>query len=70
MPKGSAAFEYAPYSTVFPRAAVNIHHGGIGTSAQALRAGLPQLVRPQAYDQFDNARRLIDLGVAPVRTAA
>ena len=41
-----------------------MHHGGIGTSAQALAAGIPQLVRPLAYDQFDNAHRLSRLGVA------
>ncbi len=58
MPKGSAAFEYAPFSAVFPRAAVNIHHGGIGTTAQALRAGRPTVVIPMAHDQFDNAARL------------
>ncbi|MFO1252756.1 MAG: glycosyltransferase [Inhella sp.] len=55
---------FAPYARLLPQLAALVHHGGIGTSAQALRAGLPQLVRPQAYDQFDNARRLIDLGVA------
>lgn len=64
MPKGSAAFEYAPYSTVFPRAAVNIHHGGIGTTAQALRAGRPTVVIPMAHDQFDNAARLKRMGLS------
>jgi len=58
MPKRSAAFEYAPFSAVFQHAAVNIHHGGIGTTAQALRAGRPTVVIPMAHDQFDNAARL------------
>jgi rhamnosyltransferase subunit B len=40
-----------------------VHHGGVGSSAQALRAGIPQLVVPHAYDQFDNAMRLRRLGV-------
>jgi rhamnosyltransferase subunit B len=40
-----------------------VHHGGIGSCAQALRAGLPQLLWPQAYDQHDNALRLQTLGV-------
>jgi UDP:flavonoid glycosyltransferase YjiC (YdhE family) len=49
---------------VFTRAAAVVHHGGIGTSAQALAAGAPQLVMPMAHDQPDNAARLERLGVA------
>jgi len=45
-------------------AAAFVHHGGIGTSAQALRAGVPQLVAPCSYDQLDNAARLQRLGVS------
>ena len=41
-----------------------MHHGGLGTSAQALNAGVPQLVMPLAYDQADNAVRMRRLGVA------
>jgi rhamnosyltransferase subunit B len=55
---------YAPFSTLLPRAAALVHHGGIGTAAQALRAGVPQLVAPCSYDQFDNAARLERLGVS------
>ncbi len=55
---------YVPFSRVFPRAAAVVHHGGIGTTAQALAAGVPQLIRPLAHDQFDNAARLRRLGVA------
>jgi UDP:flavonoid glycosyltransferase YjiC (YdhE family) len=55
---------YAPHSLVFPRAAAVVHHGGIGTVAQAMRAGRPQLVCPMLGDQADNAERLIRLGVA------
>lgn len=55
---------YAPFAVLFPRAAVVQHHGGIGTSAQCLAAGVPQLVTPFAHDQFDNAFRLRSLGVA------
>jgi rhamnosyltransferase subunit B len=55
--------EYAPFSDVFPRAAAVVHHGGIGTCAQGLAAGVPQLVMPLAFDQPDNARRLERLGV-------
>jgi UDP:flavonoid glycosyltransferase YjiC (YdhE family) len=63
LPAGVRAFNYAPYSTVFPRGAAIVHHGGIGTTAQALRAGRPQLVTPMAHDQFDNAARAKRLGV-------
>jgi UDP:flavonoid glycosyltransferase YjiC (YdhE family) len=41
-----------------------VHHGGIGTLAQALRAGVPQLVTPMNFDQPDNAMRLARLGVS------
>lgn len=57
---------YAPHSLLFPRAAAVIQHGGIGTTAQALRAGVPQLVCPFFGDQFDNGQRLKRLGVARV----
>ena len=63
LPEGIAHFEYLPFSEVFPRAAALIHHGGIGTTAQALAAGIPQLVVPMNYDQPDNAARLVRLGV-------
>jgi UDP:flavonoid glycosyltransferase YjiC (YdhE family) len=44
-----------------------MHHGGVGTLAQALAAGVPQLVVPHGWDQFDNAVRLRRLGVARSR---
>lgn len=56
--------DYAPHSQLFPRASAVIHHGGIGTAAQALQAGKPQLVVPFFADQPDNAVRLEGLGVA------
>jgi len=55
---------YLPFSRVFPRCAVVVHHGGIGTCAQALAAGVPQLTMPLAFDQPDNTTRLWRLGVA------
>ena len=58
--------DYAPFSQVFPRARLVIHHGGIGTVAQCLAAAVPQLVMPLAFDQPDNAARLERLGVARV----
>jgi rhamnosyltransferase subunit B len=59
-------FSYAPFSRVFPRAAAVVHHGGIGTSAQAMAGCCRQLITPFAHDQFDNADRLRRLGVARV----
>ncbi len=63
LPDGVRHFDYAPFSSVFPRAAAVVHHGGIGTTAQALAAGVPQLIMPLAHDMPDNARRLERLGV-------
>lgn len=56
--------ESAPHEGLFPRAAAIVHHGGVGTTGQALRAGRPMLVVPHAFDQFDNAARAERLGVA------
>lgn len=57
---------HEPFSALFPLAAGVIHHGGIGTSAEALAAGVPQCVIPFGNDMFDNAERLEALGVARV----
>ncbi len=59
-----AAFDYAPYSQIFPRAACVVHQGGVGTTAQVLRAGVPHLIMPYAHDQPDNAARCARIGVA------
>jgi rhamnosyltransferase subunit B len=56
----------APFHLLLPRLAAVVHHGGIGTTAEALRAGIPQLIAPYAFDQFDNGRRAQKLGVAEV----
>lgn len=61
-----AAFEYAPHAALFSRAAAIVHHGGIGTTAQALRSGRPMLFIPYAHDQPDNATRARRLGVARI----
>lgn len=57
-------FGFVPFSQLLPRAAAVVHHGGIGSCAQGLAAGLPQLLMPMAFDQPDNAARLKKLGVA------
>jgi len=53
---------YAPHSLLFPRALAVIHHGGVGSTAQALRSGRPILTTPVFADQFDNASRIEKLG--------
>ncbi len=63
---GIAAFEFSPYSLVFPQAACVVHQGGVGTTAQALRAGVPQLIMPFSHDQPDNAARCRRAGVAEI----
>jgi rhamnosyltransferase subunit B len=64
LPASILAWGYLPHAQVFPRGAAIVHQGGVGTTAQALRAGRPMLVMPFAHDQFDNADRVCRLGVA------
>ena len=58
------AVRYAPYSEVFPHAAVVVHQGGSGTTGQAMQSGRPQLFVPFGWDQPDNAARLTRQGSA------
>ncbi|MEW6494934.1 MAG: glycosyltransferase [Cyanobacteriota bacterium] len=62
--KDIIAVSYAPYSQIFPRACAIVHQGGIGTTAQALRASRPTLVMPYSHDQPDNAARVERLGTS------
>ena len=57
-------FGFVPLSKLLPHTAALVHHGGIGSCAQGLAAGVPHVVQPMSYDQFDNSRRLVRLGVA------
>ncbi len=63
LPNGVRHFDYVPFSMVLPRSAALVHHGGIGTTAQALAAGIPQLMVPTSHDQPDNALRIRRLGI-------
>ena len=56
-------FTYVPFSEVLPRAGALVYHGGVGTCAQALAAGVPHLIYHMAHDQLDNLSRMHDLGV-------
>lgn len=57
--------DYAPYGWLLPRMAGIVHHGGSGTTAFGLRAGIPGLVVPFLFDQFYWGERLAQLGVGP-----
>jgi rhamnosyltransferase subunit B len=79
LPAEAIAVEYAPFTELFPRAAVIVHHGGVGTTGLAMRSGRPMLVVSFAWDQPDNGDRAARLGIArtisssqfnPVRAAA
>ena len=60
---------YVPHSLLFPHAAVIVHHGGVGTTGQAMRAGRPQLIVPHMGDQRDQAHRIERLGLGLAITA-
>lgn len=62
LPASVLVTNYAPFSTLLPRASAFVHHGGIGTTSQCFAAGLPQLITPLAYDQPDNAEQVERLG--------
>jgi rhamnosyltransferase subunit B len=63
---GLLSLDYAPLDAVIPHVAAVVHHGGVGTCGETLRAGVPSLVIPFGYDQPDNGERLRKLGVARV----
>jgi UDP:flavonoid glycosyltransferase YjiC (YdhE family) len=63
LPDSICVAEYAPYSELFSRSAMVVHQGGVGTTAQCLRAGKPMLIMPYSHDQPDNARRMQKLKV-------
>jgi rhamnosyltransferase subunit B len=66
LPDDVIAVAGADFSVLLPRCRAVVHHGGIGTVAEALRAGLPQVIVPLAFDQPDNGARIADLGVGAV----
>lgn len=54
-----------PHSWLFPRVSAVVHHGGVGTTAAGLRAGVPSLLVPFFGDQFFWGRRVFELGAGP-----
>jgi sterol 3beta-glucosyltransferase len=65
LPEDVFVLESAPHSWLFPRMAAVVHHGGAGTTAAGLRAGVPNIVIPFGNDQFAWGRRVYELGVGP-----
>jgi UDP:flavonoid glycosyltransferase YjiC (YdhE family) len=64
----SASVNYVsdvPHSWLFPRMAAVVHHGGAGTTAAGLRAGVPSIITPFLFDQYAWADRVVKLGVGP-----
>lgn len=65
VPEQTLFVESAPHTWLFPQCQAVMHHGGAGTSAAGLRAGLPTLVVPHTADQFFWGQRVAALGVGP-----
>lgn len=63
-----ATFRHVELGLLLPHAALLVHHGGIGTLARAVEAGIPQIVSPLKYDQPDNAHRAAELGLGALLT--
>jgi UDP:flavonoid glycosyltransferase YjiC (YdhE family) len=57
---------YLPYGQIMPRVRAVMHQCGIGTLSHTLRAGVPSVACPFAFDQPNNARRLEALGLAEI----
>lgn len=66
LPRQVKVIPYAPYDLLFPLARGVLHHGGIGTTSQALHAGVPQGVLAMGNDMFDNGERVEALGVGKI----
>ncbi|MCB9458312.1 MAG: glycosyltransferase family 1 protein [Anaerolineaceae bacterium] len=67
-PKNVHFLKYAPHSWLFPQMAAVVHHGGAGTTASGLRAGVPTVIVPHNGDQPYWGRHVQELGVgtAPI----
>ncbi|MBC7876636.1 MAG: glycosyltransferase family 1 protein [Anaerolineales bacterium] len=65
IPENIFILESAPHSWLFPQMAAVVHHGGAGTTAAGLRAGIPSIIIPSGNDQFAWGRRVYELGVGP-----
>jgi rhamnosyltransferase subunit B len=66
LPPGVIHVPYAPFGQLFPRCCAVVHHVGMGTLAQALAAGVPQVLMPMSHDQPVNAGCAATLGVGTI----
>jgi rhamnosyltransferase subunit B len=62
-PEWAFHLTHAPFQDLFSRSRAVVHHGGIGTTAQCIAAGVPQFIVPRSHDQPDNASRIVKLGL-------
>lgn len=65
LPESIFLLDGAPHHWLFPQMAAVVHHGGAGTTAAALRAGVPATIVAHMADQPYWGRRVVELGVAP-----
>jgi sterol 3beta-glucosyltransferase len=65
LPDSIFMIDSIPHAWLFPRVAAVVHHGGAGTTAAGLRAGVPTVVVPFFGDQPFWGRRVAELGVGP-----
>ena len=65
LPPSIFPLQAVPHAWLFPRCAACLHHGGAGTTAAGVLAGIPAVIAPLASDQFYWGERLAALGVAP-----
>ena len=65
LPEHIHRIAYAPYGWLFPQMAAVVHHGGSGTTAFGLQAGVPSIIVPFLFDQFFWGERVAALGVGP-----
>ncbi|HWA97364.1 MAG TPA: nucleotide disphospho-sugar-binding domain-containing protein, partial [Pirellulales bacterium] len=70
LPEHARHFEFVPFGWLLPRTAAVVHHGGVGSTSQGFAGGVPQLLMPLGFDQFDNAKRVVRLGAGDYLTPA
>ena len=69
VPESVYVLESAPHAWLFPRMAAVVHHGGAGTTAEGLRAGVPSIIVPFIFDQPFWGRRVQAAGLGPAPIA-